>query len=285
MEYVFDYMGDPELRHGLNTLTRDTFGFDFEGWVAAGDWEGDYVPHSLREGGRTLSNVSANRMVFSLDGQEMRCWQLGTVMTAKDRRNEGLAARLMDKVVSLYGNDGEGIYLFGNLNAVGFYRKMGFEPITETRYTVRELPSVLSPLRPARQEDLPAYIRAVRSAHPNARLDQVNRYGLQMFYTRSLENVYCDPKEDIWIVLEAEGEEACLKSVICPRPLSLAEILPRLPVRCEKLRLGFAPLPGDEALCDSEPYDGGDDYRLMIRGDGLRRIQEERLIFPALSHA
>ena len=47
MEFVKHYMEDDRLRAALNALTRKTFGFDFEGWYAAGGWEGDYLPYSI----------------------------------------------------------------------------------------------------------------------------------------------------------------------------------------------------------------------------------------------
>ena len=64
MELISDYMTDDSLRKLLNELTRKTFGFDFDGWVKGGFFEGDYIPYSFVEDGKMLSNVSANRMHF-----------------------------------------------------------------------------------------------------------------------------------------------------------------------------------------------------------------------------
>ena len=64
MEFISDYMRDDAYRHMLNELTRNTFGFDFEGWVTQGYFEGDYIPYSFMDEGRIVSNVSANRMKF-----------------------------------------------------------------------------------------------------------------------------------------------------------------------------------------------------------------------------
>ena len=55
----------------LNGLTQKTFGFDFEGWVTNGYFEGDYIPFSYVEGGIMVSNVSANRMCFRQNEMEM----------------------------------------------------------------------------------------------------------------------------------------------------------------------------------------------------------------------
>ena len=70
MELVYDYIRNDALRHQLNALTRKTFGFDFEKWVANGYYEGDYIPYSFVENGKMLSNVSANRMRFLQNGVE-----------------------------------------------------------------------------------------------------------------------------------------------------------------------------------------------------------------------
>ena len=66
---VSDYMKNDILRHELNELTQATFGFDFEGWVTNGYYEGDYIPYSFEEGGKILSNVSVNLMHFVQNGE------------------------------------------------------------------------------------------------------------------------------------------------------------------------------------------------------------------------
>ena len=41
MQLISDYMLDENSRHMLNDLTTKVFGFDFEGWVTGGYFEGD----------------------------------------------------------------------------------------------------------------------------------------------------------------------------------------------------------------------------------------------------
>ena len=83
-------MRDDTLRHALNDLTKKTFGFDFEGWVTGGYFEGDYIPYSLIEDGKIISNVSANRMTFLQNGVDRNYIQIGTVMTDEAYRRQGL---------------------------------------------------------------------------------------------------------------------------------------------------------------------------------------------------
>ena len=127
MRLVKDYMNDEALRHELNGLTEKTFGFNFESWVTNGYFEGDYIPYSFEENGKIISNVSANRMHFIQNGVRRYYIQIGTVMTAKEYRNQGLARKLMEHVLEEYEDKCDGIYLFGDLGALDFYRKLGFE--------------------------------------------------------------------------------------------------------------------------------------------------------------
>lgn len=134
MEFISDYMYDGEKRAMLNDLTRRTFRFDFEDWVSGGYYTGEYIPYSLAEDGRLLSNVSANIMRFLQDGEQRVYIQLGTVMTDEAHRGQGLARQLIERVLAQYEN-ADGVYLFGNPEALGFYRKSGFEEVREYRYT------------------------------------------------------------------------------------------------------------------------------------------------------
>ena len=102
MRLVKDYMNDTLLRHELNALTEATFCFNFESWVTNGYFEGDYIPYSIEENGKILSNVSVNRMHFIQNGEKRYYLQLGTVMTASDHRNQGLARKLMEHVLEEY---------------------------------------------------------------------------------------------------------------------------------------------------------------------------------------
>ena len=137
MELVSNYMCDDTLRHALNDLTKKTFGFDFESWVTGGYFEGDYIPYSFIEDGTIISNVSANRMTFLQNGVEKNYIQIGTVMTDKAYRRQGLAKKLMDHVVKQYKDSCDGFYLFANLDAVDFYDKCGFSKETEYRYSIK----------------------------------------------------------------------------------------------------------------------------------------------------
>lgn len=292
MELIYDYMKDDSLRHKLNDLTRKTFGFDFEGWVTGGYDEGYYIPYSFLEHGRVVSNASANRMRFMQNGILREYIQIGTVMTDEAYRGQGLAGKLMEHVIGRYEGQCDGIYLFADLGALGFYRKMGFAERMQYEYRLkrklRKREELTTPFLPVDKKDGQMrcrYMDAVRHGAVNSALEQLNKFGLQMFYTADLSNVYYAADIDCFAVLETEGDVLCLQSVICKRQLSLKDILVRIGGEQDQLRLGFVPQKEDAHLFDAKPFDGGDDYRLFCRGKALEDMEKEKLYFPQLSHA
>ena len=297
MELVKHYIEDDRLRTALNALTRKTFGVDFEGWYAAGGWEGDYLPYALMDGDRMIAHVSVTRMHFLQNGQERHYIQLGTVMTDEAYRRRGLASQLMRAAMDDMRGACDGFYLFGNLSALGFYDSLGFSRITETRYALREdarqalagragqrrESALFSPVAPGDAALAARYREALCESAACSALEHVNRRSLHLFYTRSMKTVRYCPELDAFCVLGREDGETVLQSVLCPQRLPLEEILSRIDAPVD--RLGFAPEASDAKWFEAQPWDGGEDYRLFILGDALRAVQTQGLCFPALSHA
>ena len=291
MELISDYMRDDVCRHMLNELTQNTFGFDFENWVTRGYFEGDYIPYSFVHEGRIVSNVSANRMIFMQNGAVKNYIQIGTVMTDERFRKQGLAARLMKHVLQEYGQACDGIYLFGNLSAVGFYQKLGFQTENQYRYSVKgefchcgKRTEGFRPVRDMSDDVKQRYLELVRSSAYRSSFEQINKYGLQMFYTADLEQVFYADDLDCFIVLD-QDECTVLKSVLCRKKLPLTDILQRMDLKDHRCRLGFTPLDEDKNICTTESYDGGEDYRLFYMGSELESVERDKLYFPELSHA
>lgn len=293
MELVSNYMRDDTLRHALNDLTRKTFYFDFESWVTNGYFEGDYIPYSFLENGKIISNVSVNRMTFWQNGEKRDYIQLGTVMTAEAYRRKGLAGKLIEHVRSRYQDRCDGIYLFANLDALNFYRDCGFAEGMQYRYRLKQEyaglgkdhGSVFRKVDAADAAMKKRYMDTVRNSGVNAALEQTNKFGLQMFYTADMDNVYYAEDLDCFVVMDQEENTLFLQSVICRKRIPMQEILKRIDPEYEKLFLGYAPCEENAGLFDMELYDGGEDYRFFYLGGQLRSIQTQHLIFPELSHA
>lgn len=292
MELIYDYMLNHELRHKLNELTQKTFGFDFESWVTGGYFEGDYVPYSFMEDGKIISNVSANRMCFMQNGVKKEYIQIGTVMTDETYRNQGLAKKLMEYVVQQYKDKCDGFYLFADLSALDFYRKADFTEGMQYQYRLklerykREISKETFLTVDENNEQMKQkYMDAVRHSAVNASLEQMNKFGLQMFYTSDMSNVYYAEDIDCFVVMEMEEDMLILESVICKEHLSLKEIIKRIDNQYDSLILGFSPCAEDRDMFDAKQFEGGEDYRLFYRGKDLESIQKDKIYFPQLSHA
>ena len=59
-----------------------------------------------------------------------------------------------------------------------------------------------------------AYCEAVRNSVANGAFEQENKYGLQMFYTSNLENVYYSKDIDCFAVMEQDGDTITLLLVV-----------------------------------------------------------------------
>ena len=129
------------------------------------------------------------------------------------------------------------------------------------------------------------YRETVRNSVVCGAFDQENKYGLQMFYTADLENVYYSKELDCFAVIEQIGETLELQSVISSEYISLKKIICEINMEYKKLKLGFTPSRDEADLFETALFDGGDDYRLFCRGSRLESIEHEKLHFPTLSHA
>ncbi len=292
MELVCDYMRDDTLRHALNELAKKTFWIDFEDWVTGGYFEGDYIPYSFMENGKIISNVSANRMTFLQNGVERNYIQIGTVMTDENYRRQGLAKKLIDHVIKQYKDNCDGFYLFANLEALEFYDQCGFSRVTEYRYEVKEEfckrrseGERFMPVNTADGQMKQKYMDMIRHSAVNSSMEQINKFGLQMFYTADMENVCYAKDMDCFIVAETEGDILFLQSIICENQVALSDVLCRMSGEYHECRLGFTPTLKDIDMCIAEKYDGAEDYRLFYFGDQLKSIEKEKLYFPELSHA
>ena len=292
MKLVSNYMRDDTLRHALNELTRKTFGFDFEDWVTGGYFEGDYIPYSFIEAGKIISNVSANKMTFIQNGAKRNYIQIGTVMTDEAYRRQGLAKKLIEHVIKQYKDSCDGFYLFANLDVVDFYSKCGFSKEKEYRYFVKDEfcrskadGEILIPVDKSDIKMKQKYMDMVRYSAINSSLEQVNKFGLQMFYTVDMDHVYYLKDIDCFIVAYIEDDTLFLQSIICKTHVSLLDILQRFNGEYRNCTLGYVPTKENMGLCTVKSYDGEDDYRLFYLGKKLENIENEQLYFPELSHA
>lgn len=283
-------MLDDNLRHKLNDLTQKTFGFDFEAWVTNGYFEGDYIPFSYMDNDKIISNASANIMNFNQNGVVKNYIQIGTVMTDEAHRKQGLARKLIEHILKEYQDKCDGVYLYGDLDALDFYRKVGFKEGLQYRYTLEtkvESANKESFVKVSQDDaELKArYMDTIRNGVGNSSFDQINRYGLCMFYTADMDNVYYSAELDCFVVMEKWEDTLILQNIFSKNRIAIEDVLSHINEEYKELRLGFTPHKEDINLFEATAFDGEEDYRLFYIGDDLNSIKEDKLYFPQLSHA
>lgn len=292
MEFIFDYMENDILRYKLNALTQKIYGFDFDNWMAGGYYEGDYIPYSFMQNGKILANVSVNRMHFIQNGVPKYYIQLGTVMTDEAFRNQGLAGKLIEHILKEYENKCDGVYLFSNPDALGFYRKTGFKESNQYQYSLKkkwsgsgEKSAAFRKTCGQDEQVKQKYMDAVRNCAINSALEHINKFGLQMFYTADLHNVYYADDMDCFAVMEKSKDKLFLKSIISKQQISLKDVVSHIDVVYNSLILGFPPASRDIDMFEVSVYNDRNDNRLFYRGKDLESIEKDKLSFPQLSHA
>lgn len=287
-QYVINYKNNDRLRGSLNALTRKTFGFHFEEWYRMGFWGERYIPHSLVDGEQVIANVSASRMDFQLDGEKLHFIQLGTVMTNPDYRGQGLGRLLMERVLEEYESNCQGIYLFGNDSVKEFYPKFGFQKGEEYRYTKsaaisENIPRTARKIDLSEEEERMHFLAVLKNKVPQYRLSMDN-FGLDTFYSFGpfRDNIYFVDGQEAYAVVEPQDGSLVLQDVFCRHPVDMDKLIGAFGQHTNSVQYGFVPLDGRD--CKTEILQR-EDCTFFYRGERLKLLQKQKLMFPTFSHA
>lgn len=283
--YITDYKDNDKLRKSFNELTQKTFEFNFEGWYNSGFWREKYIPHSLTIDDKVIANISVNIMDFDMDGKKKHYIQIGTVMTDKDYRGQGLARYLMEKVIDEYKDKTDGIYLFGNDSVLNFYPKFGFTQSKEYQYS-KNICSVDNVNKAEHvdisdKENLRRFLEAVENSTSNDRFTMDN-VGLIAFWTIGSKLVYYLPEEDAYIIASVKDKNVFIHQIIADHKVSLEKAISSFGSGIKNVTLGFTPYE----CCGYDVKElHEEDTTLFILGKDLENIERQKLMFPTLSHA
>jgi len=283
--YIKSYKDNDKMRKSLNELTEKTFGFNFENWYSNGFWGAKFIPHSLVDGDKIIAHVSVSLMAFDLDGTEKHYIQIGTVMTDKNYRGQGLSRYLMERVIDEYTENSDGIYLFGNDSVINFYPKFGFIRSKEYQYS-KDVYSINN-IKKIQQVDMSDKVKwedffnTVSNSVSNDRFT-MNNLGLISFWTRWSSSVYYLAEEDTYIIADIKGENLFIKQIIASHKVNLETVINSFGNDIKKVTLGFTPYDANGYIM-YEYHE--EDCTLFILGKDLENIENKKLIFPTLSHA
>ncbi|MBK1812753.1 GNAT family N-acetyltransferase [Clostridium sp. YIM B02505] len=283
--YIKSYKDNDELRKSLNELTEKTFSFNFENWYSNGFWEDKFIPHSLVDGDKVIANVSVNIMDFDLDGIEKHYIQIGTVMTDKYYRGQGLSRYLMQRVIGEYKETSDGIYLFANDSVINFYPKFGFKSSKQYQYS-KDIYSInnvkkIQQVNMSDEVKWKDFFKTVMNSVSNDRFT-MNNPGLIAFWTRWSDCVYYLAEQEVYIIADVKDDNLYIKQIISSHKVDLEEVISSFGDSIKKVRLGFTPYDVTGYIINEYHED---DCTVFILGKDLECIETKKLIFPTLSHA
>lgn len=273
------------LRQSFFDLTVETFGLSFEQWYEDGFWSDNYIPYCLVSDQKVIANVSVNLMKIIFAGEKRSYIQIGTVMTAKDFRHQGLSQRLIETVLKDY-QDVAAIYLFANDTVLDFYPKFGFQFAHEfqTSVPVEPVTSDFHKLSMDKVENRQLLKRLYQSSNPFSKLSVTDNYELLMFYCGNFmkDCIYYSANRDLIVVaIQNETNLECL-DIFGETEITLSEVLNEVAsLTTDTAHLGFTP-PKTATMSLKEI---NSDEQLFVYSNKENIFVNNQLMFPLLSHA
>lgn len=285
--YVVDYKENKNLRESFNTLAIKVYDINFNGWYEKGLWGKQYIPYSLVDDNKVIANISVNLMRFQQDGIAKNYIQLGTVMTDKAYRGQGLSRYLMEQILAEYKDKVDGIYLFGNDSVLEFYPKFGFKPAKEYQYSknvcTKGYTRTIQKVNMSERSNWEKLFIASKTAELNSRL-AMNNQGLLGFWATGYKknSIYYMPEQKVYIIADIENQVLTLHEVFAAQRVALDEVIAAFGSGIKEVVLGFTPYETEGYTI--KPYHE-EDCTLFIMGDSLKVVEDQKLIFPTVSHA
>ena len=273
-----------KLRQSFFDLTKETFDLSFQEWFEAGYWGNRYRPYCLIDEGKVIASVSVNLMDIVWQGQTRNYLQIGTVMTAKSYRQQGLAKFLLETVIDQWCDKVDAIYLFANDTVLDFYPKFGFKIESEYQATLAITPTDGDFRRLDMDNLLDKEIlkSCYQESNPFSKLASTDNYGLLMFYCDNFmrDCLYYSQKRGVVVVaIQNKDNLECL-DIFGKTTVQLITILNELATEATKnCHLGFS-TTGNQQLNQIKT-----DETLFIHQNGEDIFKDQKIMFPLLSHA
>ncbi len=285
--FAKNYRENERLRKEYNKLTKKTYGFDFEIWYQDGFWGEGHVPYTLFDGESAVSNVSVNKMKFSVLGEEKNYIQIGTVMTDDTYKNLGLNRYLLKRAIDETKSECDLMYLFANKSVLDFYPKFGFRETKEYNYfkNINYLKTNIQvkKLDMNNAENKKFLYKKVKSSISLSRVSMMENPELIMFYCISFmkSSVWYIESIDVVVIAEYNGNLLYIYDIFSSRKIELDNIINIMSLpETEKAVLGFT--PDEDGFQNSEHIDR--DSVLFVYSRDKVIFDYNELKFPELSH-
>lgn len=275
------------LRAEYNRLTMETFGFSFEDWYQNGYWSEFHMPYTLFQEGKAIANVSVNKQEILWREKVYHCIQLGTIMTDRAYRNQGLSRILMEEVKHDWEGKCDAMFLFANESVLDFYPRFGFERKAQYQFCAKPdralgLCKKLDMNSQCDREFLKAYYE---KRNPFSEMQVIHNFGLLMFYCCSFmkDCVYYSQENDAVVIMEQEDGVLQCYDIFCDKGKNMMDILSCAAAPGTKMvRLGFTPC--EKKCFEVTMHDDPDDALFVLRQKGREICDIGEALFPVISH-
>ena len=191
----------------------------------------------------------------------------------------------MEKILSDYEDQVDGIYLYANDSVVDFYPKFGFVERKEYRYSksveiCTDRTAVPVPMK--EKSDWDKMVRILNEKEQNSKMYMVGNAGLYMFYLSQFmqENTFYIADCDSYAIAELEEDTLILHAIIGKGETD--QVISAFGKEVKKVVLNFTPY--DTAGFDQEEV-LEEDTHLFVKGKFFDETAEERYMFQAITHA
>ena len=263
--------------------------FNFKQWYEDGYWGDKYIPYSLLEGDKVVSNVSVNIIEFLILGEQKRYIQIGTVMTDEEYRGQGLSRILMERVIKEWEDKCDLIYLFANDSVLDFYPKFGFEQCDEYQYSIERIKEDKSEkiikMNMDSNIDKEFVYNMACNTIPLSKVSMKNNASLIMFYCTYFmkDSIYYIEDYDSIVICDFHEDILYIQDVFATKEINLEKIInAMISENTKKVVLGFTPnniSSYEKSLVNEE------DTTLFIKVGKDNPFKIKDLMFPVLSHA
>ena len=287
MEVTADYRNNDKLRNSLCDLAKQTFGIDLALWYDAGLWQNDYIPYSVEEDGEIVSNVSVNVCNIKWRSRIYHLAQLGTVMTRKDKQQNGYCESIMKKVLSDCDRSFEGTFLYTTGSMEPFYEKFGFKRVSE--YQCRKKVNItqtadLEIIPTDSKDDRDRIVDIIQNKPQYGDRIMVNNPGLVMFHIIGplADCVYYLPSCEAYAIAAIKGGHLELYAVYSGEKVSLGEVISSFGSDINTVSLMFT--PENNTGFDQIRIESDEDV-LMARGGLFDNLGSDRFMLPRIAQA
>lgn len=286
--YLISYQNEDKYRFAFNELVKKTYRFSFEEWYQAGYWNEKYIPYTLFDGEKAISNVSVNIMDFNVSGKHQRYIQLGTVITDNDYRNKHLNKFLMQKILEELNDKCDLIYLYANKSVLDMYPKYGLKQVKEYEYFKsiknHEKHPHFEKLNMDMQSNRDMLYDYVKNSRVYAKFAMNENADLIMCNCILFlkEKVYYNRFLDTIVIVTFHDNQLRLWDVFSKANIDLDDIIhSSINPQIDTVILGFTP---DNSNSYEIRVISGDDT-LFIQQGKTDIFDEKKIMFPLLSHA